>query len=107
MELLKRLFGGGGNTGATGDPNGMYFYVRPRGCEEVVRVRVDRNNDLSLTDSGDSYWVHKYVRGTTCFQQVELDLYFNMNRQLANSDAQGGALVTEAEYQAWLDKQNK
>ena len=37
-------------------------------------------------------------------QQVELDLYFNQNRQLANSEVQGGALVTEAEYQAWIEK---
>jgi len=106
MNFLKRIFGGGSSGGAkaTGDPNGLYFYVRPRGCEEVVRVRIDRNNDLSASDTGDQLWVHKYVRGTTCFQQVELDLYFNNNRQLSNSEVQGGALVTEAEYQAWVDK---
>lgn len=111
MDFLKRIFGGGGGaqSGAGGnrggDPNGMYFYVRPRGCEEVVRVRLDRNNDLSLTDAGDALWAHKYVRGTTCFQQVELDLYFDSSRQLTNSEVQGGALVSEADYRAWIEKQ--
>ncbi len=106
MDFIKRLFGGGGGSGATSDGSGLYFYVRPRGCEEVVRVRIDRNNDLSLSDSGDGYWVHKYVRGTTCFQQVEIDFYFTMNRQLSNSEVQGGALVTEADFQAWNEKTN-
>jgi len=103
MDFLKRIFGGGGQSG--GDSAGRYFYVRPRGCEEVVRVRIDMRNDLSQTDDGSQLWVHKYVRGNVCFQQVELDLYFDANRNLSNSEVQGGALVTEADYQAWIEKQ--
>ena len=101
MDFLRRLFGGG-NAGS--DAVGMYFYVRPRGCEEVVRIRIDRNNDLSLSDDGENYWVHKYVRGTTCFQQAELTLYFNGQRMLQNSEVTGGELVTEGDYQGWVAK---
>ena len=100
MNLLKRLFVGGG--GNSGDPAGMYFYLKPKGCDEVVRVRINRNNDLSLADDGKNFWVHKVVMGTTCFQRVELDLYFNQNRQLSSSQASGGDLVKEADYQAWI-----
>lgn len=98
MDFLRRLFGGGGGD----DSKGMYVYVRPRGCDEVVRVRIDRYNDLSLSDDGETYWVHKYVRGTKCFQQVEVDLFFDKNRQLQNSEVAGGSLVSEEEYNAWV-----
>lgn len=102
MDFLRRLLGGSGTSGTAGDPNGIYFYVLPDGCDEVVRVRVNRLNDLSLTDDGKSYWVHKLVRGVKCRQQVELDLYFDGNRRLKNSELSGGTLVTEAEYNEWV-----
>jgi hypothetical protein len=103
MDFLRRLFGGGG--GSRGDAAGMYFYVRPKGCDEVVQIRIDRNNDLSAQDEGDTYWVHKYVRGSKCFQQAEINLYFDKNRQFVNSEVTGGALVTQADYEAWLATQ--
>lgn len=109
MDLLRRLFGGrSGGAREAGDPDGLYFYVRPDGCDEVVRVRVHRHNDLSLMDSegGERYWVHKLVRGAKCFTSTaELDLYFNARRQLESTEVKNGALVTEADYQAWVASQ--
>ncbi len=106
MDILKRLFGGGGGgSKVSGDAVGMYFYVRPRGCEEVVRVRIDRNNDLSMSDDGGSYWVHKVVRGVKCRENVELDLYFDGNRRLTDKQVTNGELVDEAAYNAWTAAQ--
>lgn len=108
MEILKKLFGGGGSGGSggpAGDRVGLYYYVRPNGCEEVVRVRVDRNNDLSLADDNKSYWVRKGVRGVKCRQNVELELYYDSNRRLVDSQLQGGVLVDEAAYDAWVAQQ--
>jgi hypothetical protein len=106
MDIFKRLFGGGGSGASgnrsSGDPNGLYFYVKPNGCDEIVRVRIDRNNDLSLDDDNKSYVVHKLARGTKCFQTVEVDLYFDQNRRLVNSELQHGVMVTEDDYQAWI-----
>ncbi len=104
MDFLRKLFGGGA---LGGDARGIYFYVRPKGCDEVVRVRIDRNNDLSLADDGKTYWVHKVVQGTKCFQRAELDIYFNQNRQLASSEVTGGDLVSEEDYQAWSATQEE
>lgn len=104
MGFLKKLFGGGGG-GQTGDPKGIYFYVQPNGCEEVVRVRIDRNNDLSLTDDGTTYWVRKLVRGVKCRQMVEMELHFNEARQLIENHVKDGVLVDEAAYQAWVAEQ--
>lgn len=108
MDFFKRLFGGGGDqssAGVAGDRAGMYFYVRPNGCDEVVRVRIDRNNDLSLADDNTGYWVRKHVRGEACRQPVELELHFDSNRRLTNSSAEGGTLVEQAEYDAWTEQQ--
>ena len=106
MDILKRLFGGGaaaaGSTGGrtrAGDPNGLYFYVRPDGCDEVVRVRIDRNNDLSLADDGTTFLVHKSVRGVKCFQTAELFLYFDSGRRLSNTDVEHGKLAEESDYE--------
>lgn len=98
MDFLKKLFSGGG---ASGDV-GIYFYVKPSGCDEVVRVRINRNNDLSLAEDGKTYWVHKVVMGTTCFQRVELDVYFKQSRQVSETSISGGELVKKEDYEAWL-----
>jgi hypothetical protein len=103
MDFLKKLFGGGGAAG--GDGRGIYFYVKPKGCDEIVRVRIDRNNDPSLADDGKTYWVHKMVMGSKCFQRAELDIYFNANRQVSGTQITGGDLVKEADYDAWVSSQ--
>ncbi len=108
MGFFKKLFGGTGGKPAgsvSGDRDGMYFYVRPRGCEEVIRVRVNRNNDLSQSDEGDSYFVRKLARGEKCFQSVEMELYFDKNRMLVDSQVKGGELVDAAAYDAWIASQ--
>lgn len=105
MDFLKRLFGGGGSS-TSGDARGFYYYVRPTGCDEVVRVRIDRNNDLSLNDDNKTYWVHKVVMGTKCFQRAEVDFYFNQSRQLKNTEISGGVLVRQEDYDAWIESQS-
>jgi hypothetical protein len=105
MNFLKKLFGGSGGGSVGGDNRGIYFYVRPKGCEEVVRVRIDRNNDLSLGDDGKTLWVHKVVMGTKCFQRAELDVYFNSNRQVSSSEVSGGDILKQADYDEWVASQ--
>jgi hypothetical protein len=116
MGFLKKIFGGGGgsapsaSSGLTGkvagDPKGLYFFVQPDNCDEVVRLRVNGDNDLSLKDDETGYWVHKVVRGTKCFNGVEVDLFFDMNRRLTDSQLKGGKLVDEAAYTAWMVEKN-
>ena len=106
MNFLKKIFGGGQSSDSH-DRAGMYFYVRPSGCDEVVRVRVDLNNDLSYTDDGASLWARKTVRGSSykC-SPVEMELAFDVNRRLQNCDLKGGDLVTQADYEAWVAEKN-
>jgi hypothetical protein len=106
MDLFRKLFGGGGSS-SSGDRSGAYFYVKPNGCDEVVRVRIDMNNDPSLNDDSSGYFIIKTVRGTTykCTRSAELHLIFDSNRRLKSSEVNGGALVTQAEYDAWTATQ--
>ena len=102
MNILKNLFGGGGSNRS--DDGGIYFYVRPRGCEEVVKVRINPANDLSK-DEQDNYFVIKTVRGThRCFNPAEMTLYFDKNRNLTSSSIDKGDIVDEAAFIEWEEK---
>ncbi|MCS7072118.1 MAG: hypothetical protein NZM00_11470 [Anaerolinea sp.] len=105
MNFFSRLFGGRARP-SSGDPDGLYFYVRPDGCDEIVRVRVHRYNDLSEHDDG-GLWVRKSVRGTKCFTPVELELYFTAERKFVRHAISGGALVDEAAWRAYVDQQGE
>jgi hypothetical protein len=108
MEFIRKLFGGGGSRGGSvGDRAGLYFYVKPNGCSEIVRVRINSNNDLSLADDNKTYFVRKMVRGTSykCNREAELEVSFDANRRLTEQKVTGGALVTQQEFEAWLASQ--
>ena len=99
MNFFKKLFSGG-----TPTQRGQYYYVKPTGCTEVVRIRVDTMNELSQNDDNDGYFVRKSARGTDykCTRTAELLLEFDAQKRLKNTEILGGALVTEAEYDAWM-----
>ncbi|MEO0562471.1 MAG: hypothetical protein AAF125_10170 [Chloroflexota bacterium] len=103
MNFLKNLFGGGGGAASDG---GMYFYIRPRGCEEVVQVRINPRNDSSLQDDG-TYLIRKTVQGQhRCFNPAELTLTFNSARAITNQEVTGGEMLTEADFVAWQESLN-
>jgi hypothetical protein len=109
MQFLKRLFGLGGDGGLsaapTGDSDGLYLYVQPKGCDEVVRVRINLRNDLSLTDDGHGYLVHKLARGQQCFQNVDMTVHFDSNRRITERQIEGGQFVDADAYEAWIASQ--
>jgi hypothetical protein len=102
MNFLKQLFSN--NSRSDDNDDGIYLYVRPKGCEEVIRVRLNPRNDLTVSEQG-GYFVHKTARGThRCFNPVEMSLYFDQGRKLQNNDIKGGELVELADYEAWQAK---
>jgi hypothetical protein len=109
MNIFKKLFGGGGGQSNSEDRAGMYFYIKPNGCQEIVRVRIDRNNDPSLADDNSTYFVRKTVRGTTykCTRSAELELLFDSGRRLQTTNVTSGTLVTQADYEAWAAAQSE
>ena len=99
MDFFKRLFGGGAPK-----ERGQYYYVKPTGCTEIVRVRVDTMNELSQNDENNGYFVRKSARGTSykCTRSAELYLTFDGQKRLHNTEVTGGTLVTQADYEAWV-----
>lgn len=110
MGFFKKLFGGGSSNKSSGsrgfgNDRGIYFFVKPTGCDEIVRVRVDPMNDLSESDDGGTFYVRKGAVGQKCFKPAELELTFNASKQVVEQRVTGGDLVDEAAWQAWIDAQ--
>lgn len=95
MNFLKNLFGGG----SAASDGALYIYIKPQFCEEVLRVRINMSNDLSLNDEGDGYFVRKIARGARCPFPSEITLRFDRNRRLIERSIDRGEFVTEADYQ--------
>jgi len=96
VNFLKNLFSGGGRT----DDRGIYFYVKPKACQEIVQVRIDPMNDLSRTDGEDGFYVRKLATAHRCPFQAEVEVYFTKNKSVINAEITNGTQVTEAEWQA-------
>ena len=104
MNFFKNLFGGGGSSNSG---RSQYYYVKPTGCTEVVRVRVDTMNEISQDDDNKGYFVRKSARGTDykCTRTAEILFTYDANKRLINTEILGGTLVTEADYDAWVQSQ--
>lgn len=100
MGLFKWLFGG--QSGPT--ERFTVYYVQPKRCDEIIAVRIDRNNDPSETDEG-GYFVRKVARGERCPFAAELHITYDRNKREVSTEVQDGALVDEAAYQAWAAAQ--
>lgn len=96
MNFLKNLFGGGGSSG------GRYLtlYVQPKMCNEILEVRVDLHNNLSLTDDEGAYFVRKMASGARCPFAAELYLEFDKSRTLTEKSVENGTFVTADAYHA-------
>jgi hypothetical protein len=105
MSFLSRiaaLFSGAPKT------NNRYFsvYVVSNRCREPVAGQVDLLNELSLTDEKERpYFVRKVLHTSgrnRCFDQVEVQLWFDSNKRLMEKDIFGGRWLERDEYDALL-----
>jgi hypothetical protein len=79
------------------DDRGLRLEVRCQACGEIIPVRIDLSNDLSLDYETGHWRVHKVVVGsgrTRCFRRIELDLVFAARRQLLDRHIVGGEIIT-------------
>ena len=93
MDFLKKIF----NSAPTAQGKRYYvFEVKCNRCGEIVEGRLDLNNDLSMEyeDDRDTYFVRKTVMGNgKCFQQIEFELKFNLDKKLLERHSVGGQFV--------------
>lgn len=106
MNFLKRLanlFGGrpGGGSGRL-----LTIYVLSRRCNEPIMGTVDLFNEVSQSeDSAYSYYTRKVLHTSgerRCFDQVEVELWFNQNKEVAHHAVTGGRWLSADEYAAEL-----
>jgi len=91
MGFLKNLFS---NTPAKPEKRFYVFQVKCKRCGEIIEGRVDLDNDLSLSDEGNSYIVRKGLIGANrCFQQIEVEMTFTPDRSLTEKSVHGGTFV--------------
>ncbi len=96
MDILKKLahlFGG------SKYEKPIYLYtVKCKRCGELLHGRVDLHNDVSLDDDGKGYHCHKVLTGegaNHCFNQVSVDLFFNLERRFITHEISGGTFLEE------------
>jgi hypothetical protein len=108
FKWLANLFGGGGAPRA--DKRYLTIYVLSRRCNEPISGQVDLLNELSKTDEGNYAYFTRKVLHTTgerrCFSQVEIQLYFNQDKQVAHQEVEGGRWLTSDEYAVELARFN-
>ena len=95
MNFLKKLFGGGLSTS---QQRYFTFQVKCKRCGELIEGHIDTSNDLSVeyAPGGDIYYARKVLIGdgsTRCYQQIEVEMKFDANRNLIEKHIQGGTFV--------------
>ena len=100
---IANLITGGGASG-----NRMLnIYVLSKRCNEPIAGQVDLFNELSRTEDDNDYtFFTRKVLHTSgenrCFDQVEVNLWFDRNKKVADHSVDGGRWLEEEEYEAEL-----
>jgi len=94
MDFLKKFF----SAMPAGKGKRYYvFKVKCNRCGEIIEGRVDLDNDLSVEYEGNNavYFGRKVLTSSSgqCFQQIEVELKFNIDRTLLERQATGGQFV--------------
>jgi hypothetical protein len=106
VSFFKRLFGGRSGSGRSAvDRNAIWVYVRCDACGEKIKLRIDREHDLSADFDGASdfpsgFQVHKEIVGRNCFRRITVDVTFNSGKQPVDQQIRGGTFLTEEEFNA-------
>jgi hypothetical protein len=103
LKKLASLLGSGEGKDSKDDKDIHREYVRCARCGEKITVRVDLRHELTpqLDEGEGAYYVRKGVLGSgqnRCFQMVEVELYFDPNRQFLSRYVTGGAFITREEF---------
>jgi hypothetical protein len=96
--------------GASSDDRSLPIYVLSKRCNEPIAGQVDLFNELSRTEDDDSGYFTRKVLHTSgdnrCFDQVEVNLWFDGNKRLKNHEVSGGRWLEADEYDAELARYN-
>ena len=87
----------------SGSDVGLYYYIRCKRCGEVIRVRINPHNDLSIGDD-DKRFARKTIVGQRCYNRIEAEFRYSSSRKLLGVEINGGEQVTQQDYDEYLAK---
>jgi hypothetical protein len=95
MSFLKKI---GSLFSSLEDKRNFWFYVQCDFCKEVIKGRIDMQNDLSLkfSEAKDEpvFYCRKVMVGNKrCFRPIEVEFYFDSRRKLVDRQIHGGKFV--------------
>lgn len=98
MNLIKKLSTLLAATATGSDAGSYWLAVQCDRCGEIIRARINLNNDLSVEYDEDGnktgYYCRKVFIGKQgCFQQIEVMLTFDAKRKLIDRKATDGKFV--------------
>ncbi len=78
-------------------------YVRCDRCGEALSSHIDLRNDLSVQygeeGQADKYFTRKIIIGSAlCFNPIEIELTFDVKRNLTHQSIHAGSFISEEEY---------
>lgn len=102
-RLSKMITGG---AGGGPDNRTQNIFVLSQRCREPIAGQVDLLNELSRTeDDGAEFYSRKVLHTSgdnRCFDQVEVNLWFDRNKRIVNHEVSGGRWLEADEYAAEL-----
>lgn len=105
FQRLAALFSGRPSSGQ----RYLTIYVLSNRCREPIVAQIDTLNELSLTDEGEHpYFVRKLLHSSgrnRCFDQVEVQVWFDKNKHIAAKEVSGGRWLEQDEYEAVVEAQ--
>jgi uncharacterized Zn finger protein len=97
MGFLKKIFGGGEKKSSEYvDTRGIYFYVRCDNCGTIVKLRADKEYDLSR--QGDGFAWHKTIVDNRCFRSIPTVVILDSDYNVVSAEISGGEYVTEEAF---------
>lgn len=106
FQRLASLFGG---RPQAANRRHLPIYVLSHRCREPIAAQVDLMNELSLAEEGGPpYFTRKVLHSSgrnRCFDQVEVQLWLDANKQVVSHEVTGGRWLTEEEYHQALAEQ--
>lgn len=107
FKSLANLFGGGR---PAADSRMLTVYLLSRRCNEPLAGQIDLLNELSLSDDDAHAYYTRKVFSTTgakrCFDQVEVELWFDQNKKVIEHQVTGGRWLEAGEYEQELARFN-
>jgi hypothetical protein len=109
MNLIRKIAGLFSGGGGGGNGRNLPIFVLSRRCNEPLAGTVDLYNELSQDEEETGYYCRKVLHTggeSRCFDQVEVNLWFDSRKNLERYEVEGGRWLSEAEYEQELVRFN-